>query len=99
MVTDKDEIKNNFKNFIEKHDNGNFSGWYSGITNDLKKRLADHKVENGYISDDAGTKENAENVEDYLTKKLETKGGSGGGTTDSTLVYSYKIRDYTNEDI
>ena len=99
MVTDKDKMKKNFKAHIE-NTGGQFSDWYSGITNDPKKRVFDdHKVKDAYIYDNAGTKENAEDVEDYLINTLRTKGGSRGGKTDSTWVYSYKIKDYTVEDV
>jgi len=98
MIKDEDTIKKEIKSFIDEN-GGGFSKWYSGITNDAEERLfKQHKVKNGYIYRNAGSKDTAESIEEYLTNELGTKGKGGGGTPESTYVYSYKIKDYTVED-
>jgi len=97
MVKDEATIKKEIKTHMEEN-GGVFSEWYSGITNEPEERLKQHKVTDGYITRNAGSKETAESIEDYLTNELGTKGGGGGGTPDSIYVYSYKIKDQTVED-
>ena len=96
MVKDEDTIKKEIKSFIEE-EGGGFSAWYSGIASKPKDRLKQHKVESGYIIRNAGSKDTAEKIEEYLVCTLGTKGGGGGGNDDTTYVYSYKIKKYTDE--
>ena len=80
---------------------GSYSEWYVGIAEDPKDRLFnDHNVrkeEDYWIYDEADSHQSARNVEDYFVNTLKTKGGLGGGSSQSKFVYAYKTDSHTNE--
>ncbi|MYA62929.1 MAG: hypothetical protein F4X94_10210 [Dehalococcoidia bacterium] len=80
---------------------GTFRQWYVGITSDARERLfSGHKVrENGdaWIHRQAGTHQEARQIEGYFVNQLGTRGGPGGGSTASRSVYAYKITAHTVE--
>jgi len=103
MPKTKQEIIDEIKVHIES-EKGPFNTWYIGITNDANRRLFEeneHNVskENGWwIYRSSGTKEIAQDIEKYFLE-LGLKGGTGGGTEDSIIVYAYKITEDTKQQI
>lgn len=89
-------------NDIFSHLNGdvNYKAYYIGITNDINRRLfGEHNVNRNYgwwIYREAIDKDHAQDVEEFFLEK-GMKGNTGGGTSDSTWVYCYKITDKTIE--
>lgn len=87
---------------IYSHLNGdtNYKDYYIGITNDIDRRLfGEHNVSRKYdwwIYCDAINKEHAQAVEEHFLEK-GMKGDIGGGTSDSSWVYCYKITEKTIE--
>ena len=94
------EFADQFSNFIKNNGN-NPQNWYTGIASDIQTRLfEDHNVDklmDVYFVDDAKTEENARAVEKYLIDTFGTKGGTGGGDSTTTWVYTYKITQNTVE--
>lgn len=87
---------------IYSHLNGdtNYKAYYIGITNNIDRRLfGEHNVSREYgwwIYCDAINKDHAQAVEEHFLEK-GMKGDTGGGTSDSTWVYCYKITEKTIE--
>lgn len=75
-----------------KKQNGPYSSWYCGITQDPKQRLhSDHQVpEENYwwIFRECHSDKDARGVEADLLN-LGCDGGSGGGDQDAVFVYAY----------
>ena len=90
MASSYNTLINSLYSFM--NENGRYySEFYVGITNDIERRLFnEHNVDNGYIYDEAYSDDVARKVEQYFLDK-GCKGDTGGGSEDSTYVYSYKI--------
>lgn len=71
------------------------SGFYCGLTNNLKERLAWHRARH-YEAGEASSIAVARRVEKYFLD-LGCDGGDGGGTDDSVHVYLYVITFLTRE--
>lgn len=80
---------------------GTFRQWYVGIAANARNRLfSDHRVRetnDAWIYREAGTHQTARQIEDYFVNRLGTRGGTGGGSAASRLVYAYKIAPHTVE--
>lgn len=71
------------------------SRWYVGITNDIKRRKAEHLTENPFLSCFAsyyaGSMKIAAEIEAHFTQKgTLNASGSRGATKESKWVYVYK---------
>lgn len=88
-----------FTDFISKYGNA-YSNYYIGITNDVDRRLfGEHNVDikNGkWIYGEADSDMDARRVEEHFLNK-GCDGGTGGGDTNSTVVYCYKKTSNTKE--
>lgn len=80
----------------------NYSNYYIGITNDIKRRLfGEHKVSDvkgshWWIHQQALNEEHARSVEKHFLEK-GMQGGTGGGGSDCIHVYCYQITQATIE--
>ena len=89
-------------NYAHLDGDTNYKAYYIGITNDIDRRLfGEHNVNKTpnaawWIYREAINKDHAQAVEEHFLKK-GMKGDTGGGTSDSTWVYCYKITNYTKE--
>ncbi len=97
-----DKVIRDFVEYIKKS-GGTLPEWYCGITNDIDERLfGDHKVSRtkdadayaDWIYQPCRSKADAQFVEKAFLDVL-CKGGAGGGASDSSIVYAYRIRPYT----
>ncbi len=88
-----------------KNCGGTLPEWYCGITNDIDERLfGDHNVSKtkdadayaDWIYRGCKNKAVAQSVEKAFLDAM-CKGGTGGGASDSSIVYAYRIRPYTVE--
>jgi hypothetical protein len=94
------EIIDAFVKFI--HDfGGTYYQWYIGIASDPEKRLFnDHMVDrknDTWKYENAGSEKNARTIEKYLMDKFGAQGDAGGGDSNTTYVYVYRISDTTRE--
>lgn len=99
MVKDKETIKTEIKNHIDKEGSG-YSNWYTGIATDPEKRLfEDHNVarKSWWIYREAENSDIAREIEDYFVNELGTDGDTGGGDDSTRFVYSYKKTSETNQ--
>jgi hypothetical protein len=71
---------------------------YVGITDDLGRRLSEHKLRgtDEVATLDAGSLEAAKAVEDYFVNQVGTSGGSGGENENTRFVYAYIRQLHTN---
>jgi len=109
-LSSRDQIINDIKNFISNHGAGNC---YIGITNNVNRRFKEHNLladnekdprtdQMRYISRDAQTNPNAEEIEQLFVDRHEDiiHGQPGGGKPDTKFVYIYLvIAGETNEDV
>ncbi len=97
-------LKKKIKNGIKKHIADNSIGvvlyykWYCGITKHegitrLKQHIREKKISGLYFMQiDAGTKDNAHEIEVHFSKKgMANKPHAGGAKKDSKYVYVFKI--------
>lgn len=98
MADSEYQIKTEIKQYIDNN-GGSYSSWYVGITGDPKVRLFEqHDVhENGdnWIWKEAGSNQEARNIESYFVNDLGTSGDTGGGDDSSVYVYAYKMNSHT----
>lgn len=95
----KDEIISEIVSYFGLSKGTNFANYYVGITNDVERRLFhEHNVlKNGaWIYCPANDKSVAQDVEKFFLN-LGMIGDTGGGMTDTTVVYCYLITSYTKE--
>ncbi|MCH8033933.1 MAG: hypothetical protein IH950_09295 [Bacteroidetes bacterium] len=88
-----------FTDFITTNGNDP-QNWYVGIASNAEERLQDgHGIIQGdiFIFDNALTEQNARAVEKYLIESHDTQGNPGGGDSETTWVYAYKINGHTRE--
>lgn len=90
---------------IEKYvmaNGGDFRQWYVGIAEDPRSRLfTDHgvaEVGGAWIIRDAGSRNVADQIEEYFTEVRNMQGGPGGGSEGSIYVYAYLITTGTNQE-
>lgn len=85
---------------IQKENSG-YRNWYVGIARDPRSRLFnDHNVSehNGWwIFREAYSDTSAREVESFFLDYRGTKGGPGGGDSDTKYVYAYRITESTKE--
>lgn len=96
----KDTIIKELKDHITNR-GGAYSEWYTGIAEDSKKRLDEHKVNRNKDGDmwayrEADSSDIARETETYFTETLKTDGAPGGGTNATKTVYIYKKNDHTD---
>ena len=77
-------------------ENPRYGGWYSGITNNEKRRKAEHAYNKGIIKFwkclDADNFENANKIEAYFSSKGTKNSPYGhGAKSESKWVYIFKI--------
>jgi len=100
MAETRDAIINAIKDLISKNE-GSYSDYYVGITDDPEKRLfEDHEVSKNGVYDywEAMSADSARAVEKYCIDQLNTDGGTGGGDDYSKYVYVYEKTSYTDEE-
>ena len=99
MATTKKEIIEDIESHMAKR-GGDIDDWYVGIAEKPRERLFDdHSVDedNGtWIYRTASSDSVARDIEKHFVDK-GAKGGTGGGSKDSTAVYAYKITSATQE--
>ena len=92
------ELKHAIDEHLKKSGQQYYSDFYIGITNDVERRLfTEHKVDrdNGWwIYGPANNSTIAREVEQYYQAK-GMRGFSGGGVSDSNIVYCYVVTDRT----
>lgn len=92
------KIKTEFSKFVKENSKKEveFSKWYVGITNAVKRRIAEHNVNKGKIklftSKYAFSLENANEIEKIFAK-IGTANAvqKGGANTSSKYVYIFKM--------
>lgn len=93
MSETKDTIITSVKQHITKC-GGNYADWYVGIATDARDRLFnDHNVSeknDAWIIISAQSSAAAREIEEYFIRILGADGGTGGGSTSTTIVYAYK---------
>ena len=86
-----DEIIVRILNFVSEH-KGRQSEYYVGITNDVDDRLRQHGASQKLrVYDDLGSRIDAKDTEEYLLSHYSFKGDTGGGDSDSTFLYCFKL--------
>jgi|GEM_PF-1249990 len=96
-------IKRAIENYIHPSNRRSFifseyENWYIGITNDTKRRKAEHEYKKEletlhFNSWDAGTVQNAVEIEKYFHDKgMKDKASVGNAKKDSIYVYVFKIQ-------
>ena len=77
--------------FVSNH-GGVSSDYYVGITNDVDDRLRQHGASGKFrVYDDLVSREDAKDTEQYLLAQFGFKGDTGGGESNSTLLYCFKL--------
>lgn len=92
-------IKTKLTKFVKQSmgsENPRFSGWYSCITNNEKRRKAEHSYKKGFIAfwkcHEADNVFSANEVEDYFHKKGTKNFPHGhGAIKTSVFVYIFKL--------
>ena len=78
-------------NFV-KENGGNHSDFRLGITNNVDERLAQHGASNKIsVNFNLVTREDAKATEDYLLSRYLFKGDTGGGESNTTWIYCFKV--------
>ena len=99
MAKDKETIIKELKDHIASR-GGRYSGWYTGIAEDAKKRLDEHGVNrkegDKWAFKTTSSSDIAREIETHFTEILGTDGASGGGTDASKFVYIYKKNNHTD---
>lgn len=86
-----DEIVTRILAFVNKY-GGLYSDYYVGITNDVDLRLRQHGASHkNRVYEDLVSREDAKDTEQYLLSQYGFKGDTGGGESDSTLLYCFKL--------
>jgi len=97
----KKDIVHEIIEYIGNNQNGEYTNWYVGITDDVDRRVfgsGEHNVsKNGdrWIHCPADSKKDAQEIEE-LFLALGMYGDTGGGDDDTTIVYCYRKNDHTN---
>lgn len=95
-----DEIVKRIDEHLQKSGRRHYSEFYIGTSNNARKRLFEqHHVDiddSWWIYDTAENSEIARNVEQHYLD-LGMRGGSGGGTGNSNMVYCYVVTPTTTE--
>ena len=102
----KDQIQISILTYTKSIDE-DLSKWYVGITDNPTRRLGEHqkdprqdlaewKQENGAQWWETRSELTAREIEDFCLQH-EMKGGSGGGKTESNVVYVYRTGKNTKE--
>lgn len=78
-----------------RNDNPRMSLWYCGITNDVRRRNAEHKLKKGkvefWIDFDAESMNDAHIIERAMAEKMQNLPHKGGANSDSQYVYVFKL--------
>ncbi|WP_069130042.1 hypothetical protein [Rhodohalobacter halophilus] len=100
MANGKQDIVNAIETYIQKCSGNYYREYYVGISEDARNRLFnDHKVDEDagcWIYDTANSHMAARDVEKHFIAK-GMKGGGGGGSEKSDMVYVYQITNSTVE--
>lgn len=96
----KEEIITGIRSYFGFSVFTDYSNYYVGITNDIKRRLFDeHNVseqKDYWIYRTADSKSIAQEIEKYFLN-LGMQGDTGGGTDDTCIIYCYRITSSTIE--
>lgn len=97
----KNDIINEILGYIGNNTSNEYKKWYVGITNDTERRVFGNNEHNVNKSSDAwiccpaDSKEDAKEIESFfLAQGMD--GDTGGGNSDTTIVYCYKKNNHTN---
>ena len=86
-----DEIITRILAFVNKY-GGMYSDYYVGITNNVDERLKQHGASHKLrVYDDLVSRINAKDTEQHLLSHYGFKGDTGGGDSDSTFLYCFKL--------
>jgi hypothetical protein len=100
MAKSKQDIVNAIETYIQRCSGNYYREFYVGISDDARNRLFnEHSVneENGcWIYDTASSHQAARDIEKHFIAK-GMKGGDGGGSDRSDMVYVYQITNATKE--
>ena len=100
MEKDFDTIVNEINNHLSQSGKRDYSDFYIGITNDVRRRMfEEHNVakdKSWWIYRTAEDSETARKVEKYFLDK-GMRGDNGGGNESSNIVYCYAVSPTTIE--